>query len=73
MKIWICILMIFLSHFSSAQSDGIFDKMYFGGGFGLDFDQNIFSFSLTPYTGYKLPERWSAGLGLIINFGKTKS
>mgnify|MGYP003322800603 FL=1 len=72
MKIWICILMIFLSHFSSAQSDGIFDKMYFGGGFGLDFAQNIFSFSLTPYTGYKLTERWSAGLGINYQFWQDK-
>jgi len=43
MKIWICILMMALSQIVAAQSENIFDKMYFGGGFGLDFNQNVFS------------------------------
>ena len=50
----------------------VFDKMYFGGGFGLDFNQNVFSFSLTPYAGYKLTERWSAGLGINYQFWRDK-
>ena len=72
MKILNCIIMVALSHFSSAQSGGVFDKIYFGGGFGLNFDQNIFSFSLTPYSGYKLTERWSAGLGINYQFWQDK-
>ena len=72
MKLWICILMIALSCFASAQSEGVFDKMYFGGGFGLDFNQNVFSFSLTPYAGYKLTELWSAGLGINYQFWRDK-
>ena len=72
MKILNCILMVAFSHFSSAQSGGIFDKIYFGGGFGLNFDQNIFSFNLTPYLGYKLTERWSAGLGINYQFWQDK-
>jgi long-subunit fatty acid transport protein len=72
MKIWICILMMALSQIVSAQSENIFDKMYFGGGFGLDFNQNVFSFSLTPYAGYKLTERWSAGLGINYQFWRDK-
>ena len=43
--------MITVSHFASAQLNGIFDKIYFGGGFGFDFNQNISSFNLTPYAG----------------------
>ena len=72
MKLWICFLMIVLPCFAYAQSDGIFDKMYFGGGFGLDFNQDVFSFSLISYTGYKLTERWSAGLGINYQFWKDK-
>ena len=64
--------MIALSHFASAQLNGIFDKIYFGGGFGLDFNQNISSFNLTPYAGYKLTEYWSAGLGLNYQFWQDK-
>ena len=72
MKLWICLLMIILPCFAYAQSDSIFDKMYCGGGFGLDFNQNVFSFSLTPYAGYKLTERWSAGLGINYQFWRDK-
>ena len=64
--------MMALSQIVSAQSENIFDKMYFGGGFGLDFNQNVFSFSLTPYAGYKLTERWSAGLGINYQFWRDK-
>ena len=64
--------MMALSQIVAAQSENIFDKMYFGGGFGLDFNQNVFSFSLTPYAGYKLTERWSAGLGINYQFWRDK-
>ena len=49
---------------ASAQGGGgLFDKVYFGGGFGFNFSQDFASFNVTPFAAYKITDRWSAGIG----------
>jgi hypothetical protein len=43
--------------------ESIFDHLYFGGGFGLSFG-NVTYVEISPLVGYKLTDRFSAGLAL---------
>ncbi|MDW3193555.1 MAG: hypothetical protein R8G66_14365 [Cytophagales bacterium] len=53
----------FLLAFSSfSQQWNITDKLYVGGGVGLNLNSNVTSYSVSPYAGYKLTDRLSAGL-----------
>ncbi|MFK7953873.1 MAG: hypothetical protein AB8B73_13590 [Ekhidna sp.] len=44
------------------------DRVYFGGGFGLSANANQTNVSLSPQVGYKITERYSAGIGIIYQY-----
>ncbi|NQW28384.1 MAG: hypothetical protein HQ474_10780 [Flammeovirgaceae bacterium] len=72
MKRLLLILFILSQIPALAQEKKFFDKMYFGGGFGLNFDKSYFSFNLTPYGAYKLTEKFSVGLGINYQYWNDK-
>ena len=47
---------------SSGQQWNITDKLYVGGGVGLNLNTNVTSYSISPYAGYKLTDRLSPGM-----------
>lgn len=51
-----------LSLMAFAQQWNITDKLYVGGGVGLNLNSNVTSYSVSPYAGYKLTDRLSPGL-----------
>ena len=46
------------------------DRIYFGGGFGLSTGSNGTNISLSPQVGYKITERYSAGVGITYQYVK---
>lgn len=71
MKTNFLIIAIFLSTMSvSAQTWNITDKIYVGGGMGLNFGTNVTSYSLSPYAGYKFTDRLSSGLRFTYQYTK---
>lgn len=47
---------------AKSQEWNITDKIYVGGGVGLNLNANVTSYSVSPYAGYKLTDRLSPGL-----------
>lgn len=47
---------------SYGQQWNITDKLYVGGGVGLNLNSDVTSYSVSPYAGYKLTDRLSPGL-----------
>ena len=48
------------------------DKMFFGGGGGVWFDTRGAYLNLAPYVGYKITEKFSAGLGVTYMYVSDK-
>ena len=51
-----------LVYSSYGQQWNITDKLYVGGGVGLNLNANVTSYSVSPYAGYKLTDRLSPGM-----------
>ncbi|MEO9871074.1 hypothetical protein [Ekhidna sp.] len=49
------------------------DRIYYGGGFGFSAGSNQTNLSLAPQLGYKITERFSAGLGISYQYVKIKN
>jgi hypothetical protein len=72
-KFIVVILLGFLSFPSFSQvsfQEGAtpLERMYSGGGFGLNFNRDVFSLSLSPILGYMITQRVSAGIGIPYQF-----
>ncbi len=48
------------------------DRIYFGGGGGFSASSNQTNISLMPQVGYKITDRYSAGIGIIYQYVKIK-
>ena len=55
----------------SAQSR-FADKVYFGGGGGFSTSTNQTNISISPQAGYKITDRYSAGVGITYQYVKIK-
>lgn len=53
---------LLLAFSSYSQQWNITDKIYVGGGVGLNLNSNVTSYSVSPYAGYKLTDRLSPGM-----------
>ncbi len=49
------------------------DRIYFGGGFGLNAGSDVTNISLSPQVGYKITERYSAGVGVTYQYVKIRN
>jgi hypothetical protein len=58
-------LMFFMSAFAQEK---LADRIYFGGGFGFSANSNQTNVSLSPQVGYKITERYSAGIGITYQY-----
>ncbi len=56
----------------SAQNK-LSDRIYFGGGFGLSAGSDVTNISLSPQIGYKITERYSAGVGITYQYVKIRN
>lgn len=58
------------------KADGPFwswDKVYFGGGLGGGFTQYETLFDISPMVGYRITNRFSAGIGGVYNYYENRS
>lgn len=53
---------------SASAQNKLADRIYFGGGFGFSANSNQTNLSLSPQVGYKITDRYSAGLGIIYQY-----
>lgn len=67
MKTLLSILFSVLLITVSAQ-EKLADRIYFGGGFGFSANSNQTNVSLSPQVGYKITDRYSAGIGIIYQY-----
>jgi hypothetical protein len=58
-------LMFLMSAFAQEK---LADRIYFGGGFGFSANSNQTNVSLSPQVGYKITERYSAGIGITYQY-----
>ena len=49
------------------DDERLIDKLFFGGSFGLQFG-DVTSVDVSPLVGYRITDRWSAGVGVIYQF-----
>jgi hypothetical protein len=54
------------------SQDKLSDKIYFGGGGGFSANSNQTNISIFPQVGYKITDRYSAGLGFTYQYVKVK-
>lgn len=62
----------FLSYGQSFNRNQISDRIYFGGGMGFNFGSAFTTVSASPQVGYKITERFSAGVGVIYQYTNYK-
>jgi hypothetical protein len=55
-----------------AEKPSLKDRMFFGGGFGMNFSSNYDFFSISPIIGYKLSPRVASGISVIYRYTKHK-
>jgi len=53
---------------SASAQERLADRIYFGGGFGFSANSNQTNVSLSPQVGYKITDRYSAGIGIIYQY-----
>jgi len=56
---------------SMASAQG--DKVYFGGGFGLNFSSEYTNLSASPLVGYRVTDQFSVGVSVTYQYIKIKS
>lgn len=66
----VCIAVLLFSAASVSAQNKLSDRIYFGGGFGFNTGNNSTNVSLSPQVGYKITERYSAGIGVIYQYVK---
>ena len=71
MKNFILFLTVVAS-FSSFSQSKLGDKIYFGGGGGFSASSNQTNISVFPQVGYKITDRYSAGVGITYQYVKIK-
>ncbi|WP_462248070.1 hypothetical protein [Ekhidna sp.] len=71
MKILATILLSVMVLGLSAQNK-LADRIYFGGGGGINVGSNQTNISLAPQVGYKITDRYSAGVGVIYQYVRIK-
>ena len=71
MKFLLTIATIAFAFHLSAQSK-LADKIYFGGGGGFSTSSNQTNISIFPQVGYKITDRYSAGVGITYQYVKIK-
>lgn len=54
------------------EKSALIDRLYFGGGLGLQFG-NFTNISLLPILGYRITDRFSAGVGAVYHFVSYRS
>lgn len=66
---------LFIIHFSLQAQRKVdpFEKFYFGGGMGLSLGTNRTNISASPLMGYKITERFSAGVGITYQYDSYKN
>lgn len=52
----------------AGSGGGLTDRIYFGGGGGFNAGSNFFSISVSPLMGYKITERFSAGVQITYQY-----
>ncbi len=72
MKALLSTLCILFALATTAQNK-LADKIYFGGGFGFSAGSNQTNLSLSPQVGYKITEKFSAGVGISYQYVKIKN
>ena len=72
MKTTITCFLLFLSASIVAQNK-LADRIYFGGGGGFSASDNQTNISVFPQVGYKITERYSAGVGVIYQYVSIKA
>ena len=72
MKAFVYTFLLFNILNSFAQ-DKLSDRIYYGGGFGFSANSNQTNVSLSPQIGYKITQRYSAGIGIIYQFVGVKN
>lgn len=68
MKKTLLSLFLLLSCLSSFSQSFLSDKIYFGGGGGFSGGTGYFIVNVSPQVGYKITEKYSAGVGLIYQY-----
>ncbi len=63
-------LLFFIAVFAVSAQEKLSDRIYFGGGFGLNAGSNVTNISVAPQVGYKITPRFSAGVGIIYQYVK---
>lgn len=71
MKFLVTIAALTLALSISAQSK-LADRVYFGGGGGFSTSSNQTNISIFPQVGYKITDRYSAGVGITYQYVKIK-
>lgn len=68
------LLSIFFSIFilSASAQNKLADRIYFGGGFGFSANSNQTNVSVSPQVGYKVTDRYSAGIGILYQYVNDK-
>lgn len=65
-------IMMLVSVLSLSAQNKLSDRIYFGGGGGFSAGSNLTNISLFPQVGYKITDRYSAGVGVIYQYVKIK-
>ncbi|MEM9324175.1 MAG: hypothetical protein AAGA85_00905 [Bacteroidota bacterium] len=60
--------MILLTAAANAQDFKIGEKVYVGGGLGFNINNQVTSFSISPYAAYKLTDKLSSGLRFTYQY-----
>ncbi|MEP0986586.1 hypothetical protein [Ekhidna sp.] len=71
MRSFFTILLLSFVCCSFAQNQ-LSDKIYYGGGGGFSTSANQTNISIFPQIGYKITDRYSAGIGIIYQYVKIK-
>ena len=71
MKSFFTVLFIGLA-FGLVGQNKLSDRIYFGGGGGFSASSNQTNISVFPQVGYKITDRYSAGIGITYQYVKVK-
>ncbi len=71
------LIVVFFSIISNAQEiktkSDFWNKVYFGGGLGLNFSNGYTNVSLSPSSIYEFNEKFAGGIGLNMNYSSKKN
>lgn len=67
------IILLFFAGLSLVAQNKLSDRIFFGGGFGLSAGSDVTNISLSPQVGYKVTQRYLAGIGITYQYVKIKN